>query len=828
MGLAGRPNPRVHPRATIRRSMPLRPFPSPGAATCALALLAATIPATAARAQCGLVWQEGARAAGPDGTVSALLPLPNGDVVAGGSFRNADGTVVDHIARWNGVAWSPVGSGMTASGSVLCLTRMPNGDLVAGGTFLVAGGVACNRIARWNDGAWAPFGSGLSGSVQSVRVLANGTLVAAGAFVIGGMQDSVAAWNGTAWTSLGSGAGPGEARALVQLGNGDLVVGGAFTGSTFTAGLRRWDGSAWTTIAGLDATANAAVDDLALRSNGEVVLNGSFRIGGASQNLAVWNGATMQPLALPVAATSPRALLALGNGDVLLGGTALLGNTVSLARWNGTSWQAMPGAPARILSLAEDATGRIVVGALAPSTFPRPATVSRFDGISWQALGATTPPFVQVMVDLPDGSVVVGGQFQEIGGVAASNIARWSGGTWSPLGLGSNGAISALAVAANGEVFAGGLFTQAGGAAAIGIARWDGQAWFPLGAGLPQSPPINDLPRAIGIAGNGDVLVALDYGGIQRFDGTQWSLLPLAGSIATGHAMVTRNNGDVVIGGSFNGFGAPVTGILIYSGGGVVTSPGAPTLVTSMVRTADDGVVVTGAGVQRWDGANWTQLPSAYIYDFAQLPSGDLIAAGPSTALGGAPTSCLYRLRANGWETWGDVRGGPARAVVATRTGDLLISGSFTNAGNLVACGLARATPACPASTVVAGLGCGGSAGPVALLAENDAWVGGTFRAVATGMTGNSLALQLLGTAALTPAVPLPLGAPGCSLWIVPVLSDVLVPVAGEAACAITLPNQPSLAGQSLHVQVLGLEFAATGLQSLTGTNALVATIGAF
>ena len=61
----------------------------------------------------------------------------------------------------------------------------PNGHLYAAGAFTQAGGAAANRIARWDGGAWSPLGSGISGGLGSVRALVldgKGNLYAGGDF----------------------------------------------------------------------------------------------------------------------------------------------------------------------------------------------------------------------------------------------------------------------------------------------------------------------------------------------------------------------------------------------------------------------------------------------------------------------------------------------------------------------------------------------------------------------------------------------------------------------------------------------------------------------
>jgi hypothetical protein len=73
--------------------------------------------------------------------------LPNGDLVAGGSFTTAGGVAANRIARWKGGTWSALGSGM--NDSVHALAVLPNGDVVAGGDFSTAGGFVSTHFARY-------------------------------------------------------------------------------------------------------------------------------------------------------------------------------------------------------------------------------------------------------------------------------------------------------------------------------------------------------------------------------------------------------------------------------------------------------------------------------------------------------------------------------------------------------------------------------------------------------------------------------------------------------------------------------------------------------
>lgn len=115
--------------------------------------------------------------------------------------------------------------------------------------------------------------------------------------------------------------------------------------------------------------------------------------------------------------------------------------------------------------------------------------VAKWDGEKWITLGAPniTPAnaVVYAAAVAPNGDLYVGGDFTNIGGVAAAKIAYWdvSASTWNALGAGVlNGNVLALAIAPNGDVYAGGTFDTAGGVSRWSIARWDGSSWQTVGA----------------------------------------------------------------------------------------------------------------------------------------------------------------------------------------------------------------------------------------------------------------------------------------------------------------------------------------------------------
>jgi trimeric autotransporter adhesin len=252
------------------------------------------------------VW--GTFGTGMNDQVTALIALPNGDLIAGGSFTTADGIPVNRIARWNGVSWSSLGTGMSGAGpfypSVSALATMPNGDIVAGGYFNMAGGVPANYVARWNGTSWSALGSGMNLPVLALTTLPNGDLVAGGGFSIAGgvPANSIASWNGTSWSALGSGitfpVGPGfeVVRALATLANGNIVAGGDFTiaGGVPANGIAQWNGISWSALgSGISSfLIDPYISVLTVLPNGDIVAGGWFwMVGSVSTNsVAQWNG----------------------------------------------------------------------------------------------------------------------------------------------------------------------------------------------------------------------------------------------------------------------------------------------------------------------------------------------------------------------------------------------------------------------------------------------------------------------------------------------------------------------------------------------------------
>ena len=100
----------------------------------------------------------------------------------GGGFSIAGGVNANNIAKWDGSTWSPLGGGLGSDFDfVLALTALREGSgtgsvLCAGGyfrsTFVIAGEiVTLVNVAKWDGLSWSPLGSGLGDSFSGVWAL---------------------------------------------------------------------------------------------------------------------------------------------------------------------------------------------------------------------------------------------------------------------------------------------------------------------------------------------------------------------------------------------------------------------------------------------------------------------------------------------------------------------------------------------------------------------------------------------------------------------------------------------------------------------------------
>jgi len=411
---------------------------------------------------------------GVDDAVMALV-VSGSTLYAGGIFTNAGGVAASGVAKWDRGTWSALGSGipLTRTGVLPCglggiwvgvdtLAASGTNLFVGGELFTTAGGVAADHIAQWNGNAWSALGTGMDGDVYAVAV--SGTdLYAGGDFATAGgvRANRIAKWNGNFWSALGSGVG-GDVYAVAVSGS-DLYAGGSFTNAGGVAAncIAKWNGSSWSPLgSGMDGDVHA------LAVNGNVLYAGGYftTAGGSIANgIAQWDGHTWSALGMGM--DGYVYALAVSGSDLYAGGdfTTAGEETASyIAKWNGSAWSALGlGMDGGVYALAVSGTDLYAGGYFTTAGDVAASYIAKWDGSAWSALGSGMDSDVNALA-VSGTDLYAAGDFTAAGGVTANYIAKWDGSTWSALGSGMDGTVSALAAAGSGHLFVGGGFSLAG------------------------------------------------------------------------------------------------------------------------------------------------------------------------------------------------------------------------------------------------------------------------------------------------------------------------------------------------------------------------------
>lgn len=236
----------------------------------------------------GTTWTQLGADLGDRGVSS--VAVVGSDVYVAGGFATINGVTVNRIAKWNGTAWSALGNGLPSPTGQLGGVRLvaAGSDLIAVGDFTVAGGGPADRIARWNGTAWSPLGTGLNANGTSV-VSAGGDILVGGTFTLAGCNSSpyFARYRNTVWTGAsnpdwhtpgnwGGGSAP-PANGSVTISSADAVISSAdvILGSLIVTG-----GRTLTVAAGRTLTVNGTVDLTGgtIAGPGTVIVNGGVNM----------------------------------------------------------------------------------------------------------------------------------------------------------------------------------------------------------------------------------------------------------------------------------------------------------------------------------------------------------------------------------------------------------------------------------------------------------------------------------------------------------------------------------------------------------------------
>ncbi|MBL8016536.1 MAG: T9SS type A sorting domain-containing protein [Ignavibacteria bacterium] len=288
---------------------------------------------------------------GPYGTYSAdhfslAMTVWNGQLINAGYFNIAGGVNANHIASWDGEAWSPLGAGLNHEAQSVCSY---NGELYAAGFFDSAGTRPASYIAKWDGAEWDAVGGGID-NIGNVMTTFRGDLVVGGWFTQAGGQNalSIARWDGSAWHSMKIGMN-GPVYALCEY-NGELYAGGNFhfAGNEICKGIAKWDGYKWYPVGTGVAGGEAGVYTLEVY-NGELYAGGSFITmnGVTVYNIAKYNGSVWSSVGSGATGANCNSSQGIVNslrvcrGELYAAGmfTKMNGTTANkLAKYNSYTW----------------------------------------------------------------------------------------------------------------------------------------------------------------------------------------------------------------------------------------------------------------------------------------------------------------------------------------------------------------------------------------------------------------------------------------------------------------------------------------------------------
>lgn len=316
------------------------------------------------------------------------------------------------------------------------------------------------------------------------------------------------------------------------------------------------------------------------------------------------------------------------------------------------------------------------------------------DNFNQQRIGLTFRQYLPYLVS--EGEVGVELDFADTLGESYSIFMRDQDGTWKTMDVGIDdgaGIIYAIARAPDGKIYAGGNFTEIGGVAAENLAYWDPDelAWHDIDFASDSSV------QALAFDNLGQIYAGGSFG-VKKYDGATWSDLGVFDDGAVS-ALLYTPDGTLYAGGSFTeSDGDPLLRVAYWTGSAwAQVGTGFTSTVFSLLY--DDGRVYAGIsglpGVYYWNSTAWISIGTGYnissVRDLKIGPDGRLYAAsgGQVIAWNGA-----------GWSNVGErlldgVSFGAVMDIAFMSDGTLYACGVFTQSDSgTVLLNLARYTGA--------------------------------------------------------------------------------------------------------------------------------------
>ncbi|MGD9590003.1 MAG: FG-GAP-like repeat-containing protein [Pyrinomonadaceae bacterium] len=603
---------------------------------------------------------------GPNSQINTIVLLKDGKIMIGGGFTSYNGVNRRGIARLDpdgglDTTFDP-GTGIGGSGAIVSSVLVwPDGKIFIAGRFESFNGVGRSRVARLNtdgslDTTFDP-GSGVAGNSNVVHSAA---LQGDGKIIVGGQFDS---YNGvqkggfarintdggldTTFVS-GSGVDFGRIDAVKIQQDGKIVIGGNFSIYNGTARNRfvriNTDGSLdvnFEPVFGNDLAGGGAMvvdllpDGQILIGGGFTTYNGVSRHGIARINADASLDAAFHPGAGPIGGTDVGAVAVQPDGKILISGGFTVFNGVGrnrIARVNSdgsldTAFDPGIGLDVGNNAFAIQPDGKILIAGGFPS----------YNGIARKgiarlnedgSLDTTFDSGLEINFTLgaialqPDGKILIGGNFQDYGGIEINRIARLKSDgsldtSFDP-GSGASSFVTAIVIQPDGKIMIGGSFSSYNNVIKGRIARInsDGSLDTTFNTGPSANAGFNSIVEDISLQQDGKIFVAGEFTAYRGIDRSGIVRINVDGSIdasfdpGTGvspvqfvQAMKLQADGKVILAGNFQSYnGVSRVGIARVNNDGSLdttfdpgTGTGGSSFVNDFALQQDNKILLVGS-----------------------------------------------------------------------------------------------------------------------------------------------------------------------------------------------------------------------------------------
>lgn len=452
---------------------------------------------------------------------------------------------------------------------------------------------------------------------------------------------------------------------------------------------------------------------------------------------------------------------------------------------------------------------------------------------SWSQLGGTFDLFLTDAAAMPNGDIVVSGEFASVGGTPIDYVARWNGTGWSPLGPGLVTDHPPLLPMSNGDLIVGGTIPLPGGGFGNPV-RWSGTSWSAVGPAVitiwGRFYCLTLMPNGDLVAGGEWSLPGGGFGNLARWDGVTWSNLgpPVSGGIGQIRALP---NGDLVVS------GGPPLQFMRWNGtawSNLGIAPSAWEVMANGDLVATVPASTGGSTLLRWNGAAWTPLGSlpGGASSMASLPNGDLVVA--TRLVTTSTTVDMTRWDGATWHPLQPLTASNSVRLVSLPDGVVALANHFTS-GVGFSCYAAKLTTSCAPIATTFAAGCASSGGSNTLTATSMPWVDATLRTRGSGLPNLAVVLTVTSFASI-PQGTAPLASffgstspAGCDLLVGPDIVQAFVTTNGVVDASLFVPSSPAIVGVPFFQQMIPVEVnSALDVLAITATNSLRLVPGDF